>query len=148
MGHCRRPSLHRLAGRVAGLKHAAIRGILVPFEKAPTERRTATAGWFRTSPGATPLALDDEGRIRSDTWELTEDVQAAAAELREAAATDAIADLADLDWFHADAQRLSRLPRRRQLGSGKAASNWGCARRRELMNWGDEDPFASCPTSS
>ncbi|MBD0695320.1 enoyl-[acyl-carrier-protein] reductase FabV [Streptomyces sp. CBMA123] len=38
-----------LAATVAGLKRAGIRGVLVSFEKAPTERRTATAGWYRTA---------------------------------------------------------------------------------------------------
>ncbi|MFC5664838.1 enoyl-[acyl-carrier-protein] reductase FabV [Kitasatospora misakiensis] len=56
--------------------------------------------------GAAPLALDEEGRIRLDTWELTEDVQAAVAERWEAASTDTIAELADLDWFRAEVQRL------------------------------------------
>ncbi|MEU6239259.1 enoyl-[acyl-carrier-protein] reductase FabV, partial [Kitasatospora sp. NPDC047058] len=38
-----------LAATLAGLKRAGIRGIAVSFEKAPTERRTATAGWYRTA---------------------------------------------------------------------------------------------------
>ncbi|WP_406110461.1 enoyl-[acyl-carrier-protein] reductase FabV [Kitasatospora purpeofusca] len=38
-----------LAATVAGLKRAGVRGIAVSFEKAPTERRTATAGWYRTA---------------------------------------------------------------------------------------------------
>ncbi|MFD3454582.1 enoyl-[acyl-carrier-protein] reductase FabV [Streptomyces sp. NPDC058691] len=38
-----------LAATVAGLKRAGIRGIAVCFEKGPTERRTATAGWYRTA---------------------------------------------------------------------------------------------------
>ncbi|MFM9443643.1 enoyl-[acyl-carrier-protein] reductase FabV [Streptomyces acidiscabies] len=38
-----------LAATLAGLKRAGIRGIAVCFEKAPTERRTATAGWYRTA---------------------------------------------------------------------------------------------------
>lgn len=56
--------------------------------------------------GAMPPVLDDEDRIRLDTWELAADVQAAVAERWEAASTDSIADLADLDWFHAEVQRL------------------------------------------
>ncbi len=56
--------------------------------------------------GTAPLALDDEGRIRLDTWELTEEVQAAVAGRWEAATTDTIAELADLDWFRAEVQRL------------------------------------------
>ncbi|SBU95132.1 enoyl-[acyl-carrier protein] reductase / trans-2-enoyl-CoA reductase (NAD+) [Streptomyces sp. Ncost-T6T-1] len=56
--------------------------------------------------GAAPLTLDDEGRIRLDTWELTDDVQAVVAERWEAATTATIADLADLEWFRAEVQRL------------------------------------------
>ncbi|MGA5820689.1 enoyl-[acyl-carrier-protein] reductase FabV [Kitasatospora sp. NPDC094028] len=56
--------------------------------------------------GAAPLALDEEGRVRLDTWELTDDVQAAVAERWDAATTDSIAGLADLDWFRAEVSRL------------------------------------------
>ncbi|MFJ7243488.1 enoyl-[acyl-carrier-protein] reductase FabV [Kitasatospora sp. NPDC098652] len=56
--------------------------------------------------GATPLLLDDEGRVRLDGWELADDVQAAVAERWAAATTDTVAELADLDWFHAEVQRL------------------------------------------
>ncbi|MEV6399109.1 enoyl-[acyl-carrier-protein] reductase FabV [Streptomyces sp. NPDC051907] len=38
-----------LAAAIAGLARVGIRGIAVCFEKAPTERRTATAGWYRTA---------------------------------------------------------------------------------------------------
>ncbi|MFI9160151.1 enoyl-[acyl-carrier-protein] reductase FabV [Kitasatospora aureofaciens] len=38
-----------LAATVAGLKRAGIRGIAVSYEKAPSGRRTATAGWYRTA---------------------------------------------------------------------------------------------------
>jgi enoyl-[acyl-carrier protein] reductase / trans-2-enoyl-CoA reductase (NAD+) len=38
-----------LAATLAGLKRAGIRGVMVSFEKAPTARRTATAGWYRTA---------------------------------------------------------------------------------------------------
>ncbi|MDN3059385.1 enoyl-[acyl-carrier-protein] reductase FabV [Streptomyces sp. SRF1] len=56
--------------------------------------------------GATPLVLDDDGRVRLDTWELTDDVQAAVANRWHQATTATISDLADLDWFHAEVQRL------------------------------------------
>lgn len=56
--------------------------------------------------GVTPLRLDDEGRVRLDTWELTENVQAAVAERWENATTGTIGELADLDWFHGEVQRL------------------------------------------
>ncbi|MGW1893364.1 enoyl-[acyl-carrier-protein] reductase FabV [Streptomyces sp. NPDC002004] len=56
--------------------------------------------------GTTELRLDDEGRIRLDTWELTDDVQAAVAERWEKATTDTISGLADLSWFSAEVRRL------------------------------------------
>ncbi|SNT52249.1 enoyl-[acyl-carrier-protein] reductase FabV [Actinacidiphila glaucinigra] len=56
--------------------------------------------------GRSPLAPDDEDRIRLDTWELADDVQAAVADRWEAATTDTIGGLADLDWFHAEVRRL------------------------------------------
>ncbi|MFD7964947.1 enoyl-[acyl-carrier-protein] reductase FabV [Streptomyces zaomyceticus] len=56
--------------------------------------------------GVAPLALDDEGRVRLDTFELTDDVQAAVAERWETATTETVADLADLDWFRAEVRRL------------------------------------------
>jgi enoyl-[acyl-carrier protein] reductase/trans-2-enoyl-CoA reductase (NAD+) len=56
--------------------------------------------------GAAPLTLDDEGRVRLDNWELTDDVQAAVAERWEAATTNTIADLADHAWFRTEVQRL------------------------------------------
>ncbi|MFJ6808116.1 enoyl-[acyl-carrier-protein] reductase FabV [Streptomyces anulatus] len=49
-----------LAATVAGLARAGIRGIGVSFEKAPTERRTGTAGWYRTA--ATAELARDAGR--------------------------------------------------------------------------------------
>ncbi|MFF4431004.1 enoyl-[acyl-carrier-protein] reductase FabV [Streptomyces sp. NPDC001513] len=49
-----------LAATVAGLARAGIRGIGVSFEKAPTERRTGTAGWYRTA--ATAELAQDAGR--------------------------------------------------------------------------------------
>ncbi|MFI7412513.1 enoyl-[acyl-carrier-protein] reductase FabV [Streptomyces sp. NPDC049627] len=38
-----------LAAAVAGLARAGIRGVGVSFEKAPSARRTGTAGWYRTA---------------------------------------------------------------------------------------------------
>ncbi|MGW2445800.1 enoyl-[acyl-carrier-protein] reductase FabV [Streptomyces sp. NPDC001675] len=80
-----------------------LRGVL--GENLVPPIRQLAALWDQLT-GAAPLALDDEGRIRLDTWELTGDVQAAVAERWKAAATDTIADLANLDWFHAEVQRL------------------------------------------
>lgn len=56
--------------------------------------------------GTHPLALDDEGRVRLDTWELDDTVQASVAERWGAATNDTIADLADLDWFTGEVHRL------------------------------------------
>ncbi|MET9658342.1 enoyl-[acyl-carrier-protein] reductase FabV [Streptomyces sp. NPDC006510] len=56
--------------------------------------------------GVRPLDLDDEGRVRLDTWELAPTVQAAVTERWKAATTENITELADLDWFHAEVQRL------------------------------------------
>ncbi|MFE6049264.1 enoyl-[acyl-carrier-protein] reductase FabV [Kitasatospora sp. NPDC056446] len=67
--------------------------------------RQLAALWDQLT-GTAPLTTDDEGRIRLDTFELTDDVQAAVAERWEAATTDTIADLADVDWFRAEVRRL------------------------------------------
>ncbi|WP_405968998.1 enoyl-[acyl-carrier-protein] reductase FabV [Streptomyces sp. NBC_00988] len=56
--------------------------------------------------GATELVLDDEGRVRLDTWELADDVQAQTAERWDQATTDSISTLADLDWFTGEVRRL------------------------------------------
>jgi enoyl-[acyl-carrier protein] reductase/trans-2-enoyl-CoA reductase (NAD+) len=52
------------------------------------------------------LAVDDAGRIRLDTWELTPDVQAKVAERWSAATTTTISELADLTWFTEEVRRL------------------------------------------
>ncbi|WP_326765608.1 enoyl-[acyl-carrier-protein] reductase FabV [Streptomyces sp. NBC_01591] len=56
--------------------------------------------------GVRPLDLDDEGRVRLDSWELAPTVQAAVTERWQAATTENITELADLDWFHTEVQRL------------------------------------------
>ncbi|MBC9717386.1 enoyl-[acyl-carrier-protein] reductase FabV [Streptomyces sp. TRM66268-LWL] len=80
-----------------------LRGVL--GQKLVPPARQLAALWDQLT-GAAPLVLDDEGRVRLDTWELAEDVQAAVAERWEAATTDTIAGIADLDWLHAEVQRL------------------------------------------
>ncbi|MFI8292276.1 enoyl-[acyl-carrier-protein] reductase FabV [Streptomyces sp. NPDC085614] len=80
-----------------------LRGVLGDGLVPPV--RQLAALWDQLT-GAAPLALDDEGRIRLDAWELTDDVQAAVAARWEDATTDTIAGLADLDWFHAEVRRL------------------------------------------
>ncbi|MEV5876402.1 enoyl-[acyl-carrier-protein] reductase FabV [Streptomyces sp. NPDC052101] len=56
--------------------------------------------------GTTALMLDDEGRVRLDRWEIADEVQQAVAERWDRATTDTIGDLADLDWFRGEVQRL------------------------------------------
>lgn len=56
--------------------------------------------------GVRPLAIDDEGRIRLDTWELDPAVQSAVAERWNTATGDTIGELADLDWFGDEVRRL------------------------------------------
>ncbi|MEU8922392.1 enoyl-[acyl-carrier-protein] reductase FabV [Kitasatospora sp. NPDC048545] len=80
-----------------------LRGVLGDGLVPPIHQLAALWDQFT---GAAPLTPDDEGRIRLDTWELADDVQAAVAERWEAATTDTIAGLADLDWFRAHVRRL------------------------------------------
>ncbi|MEV5238424.1 enoyl-[acyl-carrier-protein] reductase FabV [Streptomyces cinnamoneus] len=80
-----------------------LRGVLGEGMVPPV--RQLAALWDQLT-GAAPLALDDEGRIRLDAWELTDEVQTAVAGRWETATTDTIADLADLDWFRAEVRRL------------------------------------------
>ncbi|WP_328946649.1 enoyl-[acyl-carrier-protein] reductase FabV [Streptomyces sp. NBC_00250] len=56
--------------------------------------------------GARPLDVDDEGRVRLDTWELDPAVQNAVAERWSTATSDTITELADLDWFSDEVRRL------------------------------------------
>ena len=80
-----------------------LRGVLGEDLVPPIHQLAAL--WDRLT-GAAPLALDDEGRIRLDDWEFADGVQAAVAERWEAATTDTIAGLADLDWFRTEVRRL------------------------------------------
>ncbi|GAA3079236.1 hypothetical protein GCM10020254_24320 [Streptomyces goshikiensis] len=56
--------------------------------------------------GARPLDLDDEGRVRLDTWELDPAVQSAVADRWSTATSDTIGELADLAWFSDEVRRL------------------------------------------
>ncbi|MFF4277931.1 enoyl-[acyl-carrier-protein] reductase FabV [Streptomyces kronopolitis] len=56
--------------------------------------------------GVRPLDVDEDGRVRLDSWELNSAVQAAVTERWETATTETINHLADLEWFHAEVQRL------------------------------------------
>lgn len=80
-----------------------LRGVLGAGMVPPVHQLAAL--WDQLT-GAAPLVLDDEGRVRLDGWELADGVQAAVGERWAAATTDTVAELADLDWFHAEVQRL------------------------------------------
>ncbi|MDY0812595.1 enoyl-[acyl-carrier-protein] reductase FabV [Kitasatospora purpeofusca] len=80
-----------------------LRGVLGEGMVPPVHQLAAL--WDQLT-GAAPLALDEEGRVRLDGWELADAVQAAVAERWRAATTDTVAGLADLDWFRAEVQRL------------------------------------------
>jgi enoyl-[acyl-carrier protein] reductase/trans-2-enoyl-CoA reductase (NAD+) len=56
--------------------------------------------------GEAPLDLDDEGRIRLDRWELTDDVQSAIRTQWESATATNIAEVADTAWFFSEVRRL------------------------------------------
>jgi enoyl-[acyl-carrier protein] reductase/trans-2-enoyl-CoA reductase (NAD+) len=56
--------------------------------------------------GAAPFDLDEEGRIRLDRWELTEEVQSAVAALWRQVTPETIAEVADVDWFRAQFRGL------------------------------------------
>ncbi|MFE2720826.1 enoyl-[acyl-carrier-protein] reductase FabV [Kitasatospora sp. NPDC059327] len=86
-----------------GLYTGLLRGVLGTGLVPPVHQLAAL--WDQLT-GAAPLALDEEGRIRLDTWEFADGVQAAVAERWADAATDSIAGLADLDWFQAEVRRL------------------------------------------
>ncbi|MFI5698131.1 enoyl-[acyl-carrier-protein] reductase FabV [Kribbella sp. NPDC051586] len=56
--------------------------------------------------GESPLDLDDEGRIRLDRWELTDDVQSAVRTQWESATPTTIGEVADTAWFFSEVRRL------------------------------------------
>jgi enoyl-[acyl-carrier protein] reductase/trans-2-enoyl-CoA reductase (NAD+) len=56
--------------------------------------------------GAAPLDVDDQGRIRLDRWELSEDVQSAVSALWRDVTPETIADVAGVDWFRAQFRGL------------------------------------------
>ncbi|MER6145941.1 enoyl-[acyl-carrier-protein] reductase FabV [Streptomyces sparsogenes] len=80
-----------------------LRGVL--GESLVSPARQLTELWDQLT-GTAPLTVDDEGRVRLDTWELADDVQAAVAARWKDATTSNIADLADLEWFQAEVRRL------------------------------------------
>ncbi|MFI6729584.1 enoyl-[acyl-carrier-protein] reductase FabV [Streptomyces atratus] len=80
-----------------------LRSVLGPDLVPPIDQLTDL--WDQLT-GTRPLTLDDDGRVRLDTWELTPPVQKAVADRWNSATTSTIGDLADVDWFHAEVQRL------------------------------------------
>jgi enoyl-[acyl-carrier protein] reductase/trans-2-enoyl-CoA reductase (NAD+) len=56
--------------------------------------------------GAAPLDLDDQGRIRLDGWELTDEVQSAVEKLWRTVTPETIASVGDVDWFRAQFRGL------------------------------------------
>ena len=56
--------------------------------------------------GAAPLDLDEQGRIRLDRWELTEEVQSAVAALWRDVTPETIDRVADVDWFRSQFRGL------------------------------------------
>ncbi|NML54373.1 enoyl-[acyl-carrier-protein] reductase FabV [Streptomyces sp. R302] len=80
-----------------------LRGVLGEAMVAPIGQLVEL--WDRLT-GARPLDLDDEGRVRLDTWELDPAVQEAVAARWAAATSDSVAGLAALDWFGDEVRRL------------------------------------------
>lgn len=71
--------------------------------QTPVEQSVAL--WDQLT-GEAPLDLDEDGRIRLDRWELSDEVQDAVRARWEAATQDNIAEVADADWFLAEVRRL------------------------------------------
>lgn len=84
-------------------------GLYVSLLHKVTELQTpvqqSIALWDQLT-GETPLDLDDEGRIRLDRWELSDDVQSAVRTQWESATQDNIAEVADTTWFFNEVRRL------------------------------------------
>ncbi|MEV7238654.1 enoyl-[acyl-carrier-protein] reductase FabV [Streptomyces sp. NPDC051020] len=80
-----------------------LRGVLEDAMVPPIAQLTQL--WDQLT-GIAPLDVDDEDRIRLDTWELTPDVQEAVAERWKNATTENIPTLAALDWFTVQVQQL------------------------------------------
>jgi enoyl-[acyl-carrier protein] reductase/trans-2-enoyl-CoA reductase (NAD+) len=85
-------------GLYVSLLHKVLGGLQTPMQQS-------IALWDQLT-GETSLDLDEEGRIRLDRWELTDDVQAAVRAQWEAATPSNIADVADTAWFFAEVRRL------------------------------------------
>ena len=80
-----------------------LRGILGDRMLPPIAQLTSL--WDQLA-GVQPLTIDDQDRVRLDTWELDPEVQAAIATRWQEATTDNISTLADLAWFHDQVHQL------------------------------------------
>lgn len=80
-----------------------LRGVLGEVMVAPIGQLVEL--WDQLT-GLRPLELDDEGRVRLDTWELAPAVQDAVGERWSTATSNTIEELADLDWFSDEVRRL------------------------------------------
>ncbi|ADB34054.1 Trans-2-enoyl-CoA reductase (NAD(+)) [Kribbella flavida DSM 17836] len=74
-------------------------------EAMQTPIQQSVALWDQLT-GERPLDLDDEGRVRLDRWELSDDVQQAVREQWNAVTQDNLAAVADTEWFHSEVRRL------------------------------------------
>jgi enoyl-[acyl-carrier protein] reductase / trans-2-enoyl-CoA reductase (NAD+) len=70
-----------------------------------TPMQQSIALWDQLT-GEKPLDLDEDGRIRLDRWELTEDIQAAVRAKWDEATQENIAAVADTVWFYEEVRRL------------------------------------------
>ncbi|MGY4768379.1 enoyl-[acyl-carrier-protein] reductase FabV [Kribbella sp. CWNU-51] len=86
-----------------GLYVSLLHNVLGDDLQSPIQQSIAL--WDQLT-GATPLDLDDEGRIRLDRWELNDDVQSAVRDRWESATQDNITNVADTAWFLAEVRRL------------------------------------------
>ena len=86
-----------------GLYVSLLHNVLGDELQSPIQQSIAL--WDQLT-GATPLDLDDEGRIRLDRWELNDDVQSAVRDRWESATQDNITNVADTAWFFAEVRRL------------------------------------------
>jgi enoyl-[acyl-carrier protein] reductase/trans-2-enoyl-CoA reductase (NAD+) len=80
-----------------------LRGVLGEGLQSPIEQSVRL--WDQLV-GAAPVDLDEQGRIRLDRWELTDEVQSEVARRWQAATPDSIESLADISWFRSQFRAL------------------------------------------
>ena len=86
-----------------GLYVSLLRKVLGDGLQSPIQQSTTL--WDQLT-GEAQLDLDEEGRIRLDRWELTDDVQSAVRRQWESATPENIGEVADAAWFLAEVRRL------------------------------------------